>query len=391
MGNFFESISESIKESVTMKFIYSYVSVFALLLLPAIAMADHTPKKMMRNMKAYSQLGQTGQLGPFSVNFDKFGDLPKTSKTSVENKRYDKIFADKFNIAAIVMNADAIVYERYNTKRKINSNTPLLGMSMSKTGASAAIGTLLCEGKIKSLDQPAGDYSSTLKASPYANVSIKNILQMNSGVSPIGRDDEKRFNRKSRGTSEKFAGKASVRDALKFYKKAVRQQNSKMNYHSTDTLALSILVEEISGDSLAKVFHDKLYAKFGKSGYMHWTSDKKGTTVSFSDLTMTARDWANFGKFLMEEKKSNSCLGSFFNDGVANAVQTGKKNGSRYGYQSWVFDVNGKPAMVMQGHGGQFIVLDETKNTVLLTISMSEKYKVGNLFNNINKFAEQLD
>ena len=47
--------------------------------------------------------------------------------------------------------------------------------------------------------------------------------------------------------------------------------------------------------------------------------------------------------------------------------------------------------MVMQGHGGQFIVLDETKNTVLLTISMSEKYKAGNLFNNINKFAEKLN
>jgi CubicO group peptidase (beta-lactamase class C family) len=113
--------------------------------------------------------------------------------------------------------------------------------------------------------------------------------------------------------------------------------------------------------------------------------------VSFSDLTMTARDWANFGKFVMEEKKSNSCLGSFFNEGVTNAVSTGKENGSRYGYQSWVFDVNGKPAMVMQGHGGQFIVLDEVKNTVLVAISMNEKYKAGNLFNNIHKFAERLN
>ena len=79
------------------------------------------------------------------VSVDKFGNLPKKSKPSVKNKRYDKIFADKFNIAAIVMKGD----------------------------------------------EPAGSYSSTLKSSPYANVSIKNILQMNSGVSPIGRDDEK--------------------------------------------------------------------------------------------------------------------------------------------------------------------------------------------------------
>ena len=387
-----QAVTQTAEEKVfKMKNVLSVISLCVSLLMPVVAMADHSPKKMMRNMKAYGQLGQTGKLGPFQVNVDKFGTIPKKAETAVTNKKYDKIFADKFNIATIMLKGDEIVYERYATKRKINSNTPLLGMSMSKTAASAAVGSILCEGKIKSLEDAAGDYSSTLKASPYANVKIKNILQMNSGVSPIGRDDEKRFNQKSRGLTEKFSGNASVRGALKFYKKASRKQNSGMNYHSTDTLALSILVEEISGRSLATVFHDKLYSKFGESGYMHWTADKRGTTVSFSDLTMTARDWANFGKFVMEEKKSNSCLGSFFNEGVANAISTGKENGSRYGYQSWVFDVNGKPAMVMQGHGGQFIVLDEVKNTVLVAISMNEKYKAGNLFNNIHKFAERLN
>lgn len=374
-----------------MKFLFGLFSSLTILLASSFAVADHSPKKMMRNMKAYSQLGATGKLGPFDVNVSQFGTPPKQKKTSVENQKFNKIFGDKFNIAAIVMTGDEIVYERYNTKRKINSNTPLMGMSMSKTGASAAIGVLLCDGTIKSIDDVAGAYSPTLKASPYANVSIKNILQMNSGVSPIGRDDEKRFNQKSRGLTDKFSGKASVRGALEFYQKAARQQNSTMNYHSTDTLALSVLIEEASDRSLAHIFHDKLYIKFGQSGYMYWTADKDGTTVSFSDLTMTGRDWAHFGKFIMAEKKSKSCLGSFFNDGVANSVATGKKNGSRYGYQSWVYDVNGKAAMVLQGHGGQFVVLDETTDTVLLTISMNENYKAGNLFNNIHKFAEKLN
>ena len=366
-------------------------AMFALLILPGLALADHTPRKMMRNMKAFSQLGQTGRLGPFTVNVDKFGQLPKKEEYSVENKRYDNIFADKFNIAAIVMKGNKVVYERYNDKRRISRNTPLQGMSMSKTAVSATVGQMLCDGKIKSLNDPAGVYSPTLKSSPYASIKIKNILQMNSGVSPLGRNDEKRFNQKSRGVSEKYAGKASIREALNFYKQAARPQNSRMNYHSSDTLALSVLVEEISRKSLATVFHDKIYSNFGKDGYMHWTADKRGTTVSFADLTMTARDWANFGKFLLDEKKSGSCLGRFFNDGVRNSISTGNKNGSRYGYQSWVFDVNGKPSMVMQGHGGQFIVLDETTNTILLTISMNEAYEAGNLFENISKFAEQLN
>ena len=141
------------------------------------------------------------------------------------------------------------------------------------------------------------------------------------------------------------------------HKAAARNAGQQMNYHSTDSLALSILVEEIAQKSLAKYFHSEIYSQFGKSGFMQWTSDKSGTTVSFSDLVMTAQDWANFGQYLMRQKQSNSCLGRYFNEGVKKAVATGKKNRSKYGYQSWVFPVNGEAAMVLQGHSGQFIVL----------------------------------
>ena len=63
-----------------------------------------------------------------------------------------------------------------------------------------------------------------------------------------------------------------------------------MNYHSSDALALSVLIEEAADMPLSDVFYQKLYSKFGKDGYMHWTADKMGTTVSFSELTMTAKD-----------------------------------------------------------------------------------------------------
>ena len=354
------------------------------------ANADHPPKKMLRNMNGYAYLGVTGMMGPSSVNVAKFGTMPKGETTVVSNKKYDKFLADKFNMAAIVMKKGAVIYERYNDKHKIDSNTPLVGMSMSKTAASAAIGYLFCDGKITSLDDTTAKYSKFLATTPYANITIRNILQMNSGVSPLGRKDEKKFNWKSRGIRQ-YEGKASVREALAFYKKAARDQGTRMNYHSTDTLALSVLIEDIAGSPLSHIFHDHLYKQFGKSGYMHWTSDQSGTTVAFSDLVMTARDWANFGNFLMTERKSKTCLGNFFSEGVKNAVNTGKSNGSKYGYQSWVFPVSGRPTMTLQGHGGQFMVLDEQHDTILLTISINENYNAGNLFANIGKFAEKLN
>ena len=88
---------------------------------------------MMQNMKAFSQLSTTGKLGPFDVNFFLHGEIPNNEPTSMANKKFDKILADKMNLAAIIMHDGNIVYERYASKRKINSNTPLMGMSMSKT------------------------------------------------------------------------------------------------------------------------------------------------------------------------------------------------------------------------------------------------------------------
>ena len=54
------------------------------------------------------------------------------------------------------------------------------------------------------------------------------------------------------------------------------------------------------------------------------------------------------------------------------------------------FNVHSKPTMVLQGHGGQFMVLEEKTDTVLLTISLNEDYKAGNLFSDIGKITERL-
>ena len=362
----------------------------AMLLLDKLAYADHPPKKLMRNFNAYGQLGETGKLGPFSVNVAKFGSLPTLPITSGPDEGYSTFLSDKFNLTSIVMKNGHVVHETYNIRRNINSNTPLLGMSMSKTAAAASVGSLICDGRIKSIDDKVGTYSSFLDDTAFADVTVRNILQMNSGVSLLGRTNVDEVTEKARGM-KRFEGQANVREALRFYKSAARKQGETMNYHSSDTLTLSVLVEDVSGMPLSQYFYDKFYKSFGKSGYMHWTSDKSGTTVTFSDLVMTARDWAYFGDYLMTQMEDKTCLGSFFKDGVDNAVSTGKKNGSRYGYQSWVYDVNGVPSLVLQGHGGQFMVLDQVNQTLLLMISISENYGVGNLFSNIHKLAERLN
>ena len=84
-------------------------------------------------------------------------------------------------------------------------------------------------------------------------------------------------------------------------------------------------------------------------------------------------------------------MGEYFNEGVRVAVDTGKSNKSTYGYQSWVFNVNNTPKIVLQGHGGQFMVLDEQNETIILIFSENENYENGNPFSVIAIFAQRLN
>jgi hypothetical protein len=86
-------------------------------LLPLFAMADHPPKRLLRNFMAFSALGETGKLGKFDVNVAVYGALQKGKTTTKDSPALNKIFADKFNLAAIVMKGDEIIYERYNNKK----------------------------------------------------------------------------------------------------------------------------------------------------------------------------------------------------------------------------------------------------------------------------------
>ena len=62
---------------------------------------------------------------------------------------------------------------------------------------------------------------------------------------------------------------------------------------------------------------------------MHWVADNMGRTVSQARLVMTAPDWNSFGQFIIDEVRSKSCLGKFFEEGISTAFGTSSK------CQSW--------------------------------------------------------
>ena len=359
-----------------------------------ISFADHGPKKMWkRQIVPYFDVHETKMMGPFKINVHAYGKKKNLDAASVKKENFDNIFKDKNNLAVLIRKNNKLVYSRYNKKRKINNNTILHGMSMSKTALSTAIGTLLCDGKIESLDDELGKYSPSLKQTPYSKITIRNTLQMNSGVAPIQNDYKlrRKLNQMAMGM-RKYEGKANMLKAISILKGNDREQGSKHFYFSSDPFALSIMITDLTNKPASQIFYENAFKKFSKNKFMHWVSDKKGVTVSQARLTMSALDWSNFGQFVHDEMKNNTCLGKFYKEGIENAVET-KRDGVGYGYQFWVYKVNGVPTLTMTGHGGFFNIINAEKNSITTIFSVDEKYKYGNLFSKgmISNIAEEIN
>lgn len=240
--------------------------------------------------------------------------------------------------------------------------------------------------KIRPLDDKAKNYSGFLGQTPYADIKIKNILLMSSGVTKPS-DGEGRFIATTFGCG-KLAGKGSAKTALKLLEKADTFQGERFNYHPSDVLALSILAQEITNTPLGQLFYENIYLNFRKEGRLHWTSDNEGVTAPITGMVMRARDWARFGQYIMQQMSTNTCLGKFFKYGLENAVSTGYSdpNAKKYGFMSWVQDINGLTALTFRGHGGQFIAMDPTRNIVVYIASFDKNYEFGRIFRDMDEF-----
>ena len=343
-------------------------------------------EKLFKLINYYIQYDKT-RINKTKMVIHSYGDNSLFEAAQIDETSYDKYFNDKNNLAAIVIRNGKIIYERYNKNRKITSDTTLNGMSMAKSATASVIGTLFCQRRIKSLDDPAKNYSSFLAETPYAEVKIKNILQMMSGVSPAGRADERKLIATVLGLGP-FSGKGSVKNGIGLYKIAATDQGKRFNYHQTDPLALSLISQAITSKPLSHTFFKEVYSKFSKAGRLHWSSDNNNVTSTFSSLIMRPKDWARFGQYIMQQMNKKTCLGNFFSTGLKNSVSTSYPD-QNYGFLSWVQDFNGTPSLSFRGKGGQLIIIDPTKNLVVYLASVNSNYSFGNVNNDMAQFLKE--
>jgi len=278
----------------------------------------------------------------------------------------DDFLAHQRVTGLLVIKDGAVLFERYQYDRKPEDR--FISHSMAKSIVSLAVGMVLAEGRIASLDDLISKYVPKLAGSAYGETSIRSALRMSSGVqfSEIydGKDDLTKFviARSREGSIP----------ALRQFETREAEQGTRFHYASSETLLLSVLIREVAGTSLSQYLTTRLWQPMGAEADATWSISTDGTESAFGNFNATLRDYGRFGMFAMNGGIAGS--DRVLPDGWMADASTPKtlKDGTPldYGYLWWPMSDGNYRAV---GIFGQFIYINPTKQIVIVVWSAQSK------------------
>lgn len=292
----------------------------------------------------------------------KDGAKEEIGQVTWNGKKQDfEIFLKETNTNAfIIIRNGKITYEQYwNGKTQ---STVLPSYSVAKTMTSLLIGQLIDEGKIKESDTFISILPKFKANSSFDKVTIRDLLDMNSG---IGVSDN--YPTGPSGWGVAIAQMYATTDMnwfLMHNRKMKEEPGTFPEYRSVNTQMLGMIIQKVTGRSLAEEFTDRVWQKVGADYDATWNVDSAaGHEKAFCCFNATARDYARVGQALMsgEPKIASTSWKARLSLPVVTLDY-----GWGYGAQMW----HPYPGVnLMLGLHGQYIYQDALHDTVIVKLS----------------------
>ena len=277
-----------------------------------------------------------------------------TLRTEHSAMTVDEYFVQQ-NVAGLLVIKDRkIAYERYGLGNTRDSRW--ISFSVTKSVVSMLVGAAIHDGYIDSVDEVVSDYLPRLQGSPYDQSTIRNIMQMSSGVE----------------WNEDYADPASdVNNAswqtVALYDYLGRKQReaapgSEFNYNTAETNLVGTLLRSAIGNNLSTYLAEKIWRPFGMESDAVWTlTEPGGGEFGGCCINATLRDYGRLGLFALAEGR--------LADGTAILPDGWMKESTKpstaypgYGYLWWLGDAGAYRAI---GIFGQGICIHPEQNVVV--------------------------
>ncbi len=309
--------------------------------------------------------------------------LPK-AKTPLQNvqfeaggKRYDLFDYLALNRVAglLVMKNGEIVLEDYELGTRPETHWP--SYSVAKSASSTLIGAALLDGSIKSLDDPVTKYVPVLKGGVYEGVSVRNVIQMASGVKWNETYTDPQSDRRKLLEIQLQEKPGTILPFMSGMSRA-GAPGTIWNYNTGETFVVGAVLEGATHKPLAEYLSEKIWKPWGMESEAQWQLESpKGMGWAGGGLAATLRDFGRLGLLVQADGviEGKRMVPEGWFDEAGSAKEIGGKT-VEYGYLWWTFpkgDDLHDGAFQALGIFGQHLYINRKEKVVVVVLSARPK------------------
>jgi hypothetical protein len=281
--------------------------------------------------------------------------------------------AERDVTALVILKDGSLVYENYF--KGTGADDRRISWSMAKSYLSALVGILLADGTITSLDDPVTTYAPMLEGGAYDGATIRQVLNMASGVTfdEDYLDKSSDINRMGRvlalgGRMDDFA--AALTETFV-------PPGQQWQYVSIDTHVIGMVVRGATGRSVIDLLGEKIIEPMGLEREPYYLTDGTGVAFVLGGLNLTARDYARFGQMFAQKGRYNGKQIVPANWVAASTVPTAPTSQGEigYGYQWWIPQGSDAGTYMARGIYGQYIYIDTDARVVIVTTAADRNFR----------------
>jgi len=277
------------------------------------------------------------------------------------------------SIAFLVIKDDSIQYEQYWDHYDKNSYSN--SFSMAKSIVSVLVGIALDEGKIKSLDEPVGNYLPHFNEGNNSKLTIRNVLTMSSGL-----NWDESYSSLFSITAKAYYGE-NIEKLINGLK-VVDEPGKKFDYMSGNTLLLAMIVEKATGMHLSNYASQKIWKPIGAELSAQWSLDHSdGEEKAYCCFYSNARDFARFGRLYLDDGMWNPpgqheggqqiVSKKYVRESVTPAaIDFDGSEKNCYGYQWWITEEKGHRIFYARGLRGQYVVVIPDERIIFVRLGI---------------------
>ena len=332
--------------------------------------------KIVENFRSVAEFWPTRSLTqakvPYVYNYGDPLNVPSSFAYNDQKLGTQQFLKDSWTTGLIVIQNDEIALEDYYLGN--SAVTQNISWSMAKSFISALIGIAVNDGHIISIEQSVDAYATSLEGSGYEGVSIKNVLQMSSGVA-FNEDYGDFYSDINRWGRDFSLGNSQ--DAFAATLKNDIEPGTVNHYVSINTHVLGMVLTQATGRSITDYMQEKLYNPMGMEHDGLWIIDGQGMEMALGGLNLTLRDFAKLGSLYLHDGTFNGqqiVPASWVADSrTMDQPHLLPGNDFGYGYQWWMVGGDSGEFMAM-GVYGQYIYINPETNTVIVKNSANPFY-----------------